>query len=142
MSSPIMTIGALGNVANAVALAAAGTDTYNIYPGATGAGNVAIPTSTVYETQVEIKVVAGATVSTTNGFTVSCYAGSGNGAPPDFETVASVSFSSGNIAASGTAARKLFLPTAPGWQIKVTNNDGTNAAASLTVTADTLSGIA
>ncbi len=142
MAAPSMTLAALGNVANAVALAAAGTDTYNIYPGATGTGNVAIPTSTVYETQIEIKVVAGATVSTTNGFTVSCYAGSGNGAPPDFETVPSVSYSSGNIAASGTAARKLFLQTSPGWRISVTNNDGTNAVASLTITADTFSGIA
>jgi len=141
MASPIMTLGALGNVANGVALAAAGTDTYTLYPGAAGAGNVAIPTSTVYETQVEIKVAVGATVATTNGFTVSCYAGAGNGTPPDFETVASVSYQSATIAASGTSARKIFLPTAPGWQIKVTNNDGSNAA-TLTVTADTLSSIA
>jgi len=137
-----MTLAPLGNVANAVPLAAATTATYNIYPGATGAGNIAIPTSTVYETQVEIKVTVGATVATTNGFTVSCYAGSGNGTPPDFETVPSLSYMSNNTAASGTASRKLFLPTAPGWQIKVTNNDGTNAIPSLTITADTLSSIA
>jgi len=139
MPSPVMVKAALGNVANAVALAAGATNTYTLC--ATG-GSIALATDTVYETQVEIKVVVGATVSTTNGFTVSCYAGSGNGAPPDFETVASVAYQSPNIAASGTSSRKLFLPTAPGWRMSVTNNDGTNAVASLTVTADTLSSIA
>jgi len=138
MPSPQMTKAALGNVANAVALAASGTNTYTLC--ATG-GTIALATDTVYETQVEIKVVAGATVSTTNGFTVSCYAGSGNGAPPDFETVASVSYQSPNIAASGTSSRKLFLPTAPGWQIVIQNNDTANGVA-LTVTADTISSIA
>ena len=142
MPSPVMTLAPLGNVANAVVLAAAATATYTIYPGATGAGNVAIPTSTVYEMQVEIKVTVGATVATTNGFTVSCYAGSGNGTPPDFETVPSITYQSPAIAASGTSSRKLFLPTAPGWQIKVVNNDGTNAVPSLIITADTLSSIA
>lgn len=136
-----MTLAILGNVASSVALAGAATATYALYPGATGTGNVAVPTSTAYETQIEIKVVVGATVQTTNGFTVSCYAGSGNGAPPDWETVASVSYQSPAIAASGTAARKLFLPTAPGWKIVVQNNDTANGV-TLTITADTLSGIA
>jgi len=136
-----MTLGAFGNVASSVALAGAATATYALYPGATGTGNVAVPTSTVYETQIEIKVVAGATVQTTNGFTVSCYAGSGNGTPPDWETVASVSYQSPAIAASGTSARKLFLPTAPGWQVVVQNNDTANAV-TLWLTTDTVSSIA
>jgi len=139
MASPIMTKAALGNVASGVALAAAATNTYTL---CASGGTIVLATDTVYETQVEIKVAVGATVSTTNGFAVAWYAGAGNGAPPDFETVPAASYNSGNIAASGTSARKIFLPTAPGWQIKVTNNDGTNAVLSLTITADTLSGIA
>jgi len=138
MPSPQMTKAALGNVANAVALAAAAMNTYTL---CASGGTIALATDTVYETQVEIKVVAGATVQTTNGFTVSCYAGSGNGAPPDWETVASVSYQSPAIAASGTAARKLFLPTAPGWKIVVQNNDTANGV-TLWLTTDTVSSIA
>lgn len=141
MPSPVMTDATLGNVANAVTLAGGATLTYNLYPGATGTGNIAVATSTAYETQLFVSMTAGATVSTTSGFTVKCYAGAGNGTPPAWETVPSIPYTSETVAANGTAARKLFLPTTPGWQIQVKNNDATNAV-TLSITTDELSSIA
>jgi len=140
MASPSMTDATLGNVANAVVLAAGATLTYNLYPGATGTGNVAVATSTVFQTQLFVSITAGGTVSTTSGFTVKCYAGGGNGAPPAWETIPSTTYTSETVAASGTASRKIFLDTTPGWRVSVTNNDPTNAV-TLTLTDDTLSGI-
>jgi len=145
MASPILTEATLGNVANGVTVAGAGGSvTYYLYPGATGAGNVASPTNTVFETQLFVSATVGATPSTANGFTVNCYAGAGNGLPPAWETRPSLPYTSENVAANGTASRKLFLAgPVPGWKIVVTNNDATAGNSfALTITDDTYSGIA
>ena len=112
MASPVSTItNATGNLLSSQSLGASGTVTFDL------------DLSAKFEAEVQIGVLPGASVSTTNGVQVDCYRKIGTSALID--TDAAISFQIPSLVASTQRYKSLSLPTSR-WRIKLTNLDAAN----------------
>lgn len=129
MASPQMTFNALGNVANAIALAA----------GATSAQYL-IDSSTDFETQLQANILAAAAVATTNGVVINVYRQVGVTGTVDTDTMPSLQYEITPLVASTASSHTLALSTGR-YIVTLTNTDATNGV-TFTLTTAVVSGIA
>lgn len=126
MASPSMTFNALGNVANAVSVAASATST-----------SVTVDASAKFEVQLQFDILTGGAAQTTGVATVKVYRLFGAGPQADNVPMTSMTITLGVV--STHFIQSLALPTGK-YSITVTNGDTANAITS-TITSSTVDAI-